>query len=325
MSPRNAAIVAAAKKGVRLEVIAYEFKVPANFVRGVLRRAGIVAPDARSDRRERAIAMRLAGSTLQVIATELSVSVSTAYKLVQGLARKPKRTQPTRRECAIISAYRSGRTFRDVGKEFGIVGERVRQIVRRFGVTRDEGGMFVKQFLKTAVRQQIKQTSIERQERTCLAKWGLSLEQYREHVATFGNTSTPRSPMDRYKCQRANAGKRGIAWQITFSEWWRVWCESGRWNECGPGSGYCMARHGDDGPYSVDNVYICTIGQNFSDAWLIDHPNRAKARGFTIASYSVKDGQRFMACLSSGDGKRHFAGFPSREAAEQFATDRLAA
>ena len=67
----------------------------------------------------------------------------------------------------------------------------------------------------------------------------------------------------RYLSQRQSAiGKRGIAWKINFSEWLSIWLASGKWDKRGVGRGsYCMARHGDAGPYAVGNVSIqlCTI------------------------------------------------------------------
>ncbi len=61
----------------------------------------------------------------------------------------------------------------------------------------------------------------------------------------------------RYYSQRQSSKKRGIAWQISFPEWVAVWMASGFLDQRGVGIGsYCMARHGDEGPYSVENVAI---------------------------------------------------------------------
>ena len=74
-------------------------------------------------------------------------------------------------------------------------------------------------------------------------------------------------PRYRFSIQRSHAKRRGIEWQMTFEEWFAVWQESGHWHERGNRVGqYVMARHGDTGPYSPDNVSIVTCSQNISEA-----------------------------------------------------------
>jgi hypothetical protein len=69
-----------------------------------------------------------------------------------------------------------------------------------------------------------------------------------------------------YAQQRKSAAERGVPWELTFREWWQIWSESGRWQERGVGrNGYCMARHGDVGPYKVGNVSIQSSLQNSRD------------------------------------------------------------
>jgi len=65
--------------------------------------------------------------------------------------------------------------------------------------------------------------------------------------------------------QKSNAKRRGIAWQLTFEEWSKIWIDSGKWELRGRNSGqYHMSRPGDQGPYAVDNVRIIlgTINQS---------------------------------------------------------------
>lgn len=71
------------------------------------------------------------------------------------------------------------------------------------------------------------------------------------------------NPKGVYIRQRANARRRGIPWEFTFNTWWGVWKNSGKWEHRGMGKGkYCMARRGDLGPYSPENVRIITFSQN---------------------------------------------------------------
>lgn len=190
--------------------------------------------------------------------------------------------------------YRSGETLAAIGAAHGLTRERVRQILAKGGIDRSCGGASIKSLLRVRDQESAKVRRNEKLERRALTKWGMTLAQYREHVALHGTTSNRRSPMARYISQRRNASKRGIAWEFTFADWWRIWQESGHWHERGRGTGYCMARYGDSGPYGPKNVYICTIGQNFSDSYLVDHPRRKRSThltaGVSIDHYKVRDG-----------------------------------
>src|ERR1700738_3167939 len=72
---------------------------------------------------------------------------------------------------------------------------------------------------------------------------------------------------DRYMTQRRNAMNRGIAFQLTFEEWWNIWRKSGRWHQRGnKGGQYQMARFADKGAYEVGNVRIVTMEENVVEA-----------------------------------------------------------
>lgn len=71
------------------------------------------------------------------------------------------------------------------------------------------------------------------------------------------------SPYKKFYLQRYRAGQRGIEWKLTFDEWWAIWTASGKWEQRGIYDGqFCMARHGDIGPYAVGNVEIITGNAN---------------------------------------------------------------
>lgn len=67
--------------------------------------------------------------------------------------------------------------------------------------------------------------------------------------------------------QRLSAKYRGVEWMLTFEQWIGIWETSGHLVERGRGKNkYCMARFGDKGPYSPNNVSICRNEKNVSDA-----------------------------------------------------------
>jgi hypothetical protein len=67
----------------------------------------------------------------------------------------------------------------------------------------------------------------------------------------------------KYKRHIVNAQLRGIAFELTFEDWLKIWVDSGHWGERGKrGDQYCMSRFGDLGPYALGNVEIITNAEN---------------------------------------------------------------
>ncbi len=63
-----------------------------------------------------------------------------------------------------------------------------------------------------------------------------------------------------------SARVRGIEFLFSFDEWLDVWITSGHFEERGRGvSSFCMARNGDVGPYSRENVKIITNAENLAE------------------------------------------------------------
>lgn len=117
-----------------------------------------------------------------------------------------------------------------------------------------------------------------------------------------------RTPRSAYHSQKQSARKRGIGWDFTFDEWWKIWEESGKWSERGPKQGqYVMARKGPDiGPYSPDNVVICLATEN--------HSNRqANRRGLPIGVSLHTRGKRFVARKMINGKRRHLGTYYSLE------------
>lgn len=80
-----------------------------------------------------------------------------------------------------------------------------------------------------------------------------------KHLVKIGATK-------QFSKQRGQAKDRGIAWEFTFEQWWKVWNESGHYEKRGVRVGqYVMARFNDIGPYSTGNVEIVTCSQNVKD------------------------------------------------------------
>ncbi len=66
-----------------------------------------------------------------------------------------------------------------------------------------------------------------------------------------------------YNSQRCTAGRRGIDWQLTKTQWLQIWVQSGHLHERGNRKGqFVMARLNDTGPYALGNIGIQPVEDN---------------------------------------------------------------
>lgn len=166
--------------------------------------------------------------------------------------QEPARSRFIARAEAFAVMYRSGATLADIGNAHGITRERVRQYLAGIGITGKDGGGHVAAQANAQKRGAAKDA-------VYLRRHGVTRDEY---------WSVPSPARRAFTQQKVNAKKRGIAWELTVTQWWKIWQDSGKWAQRGRGQGYCMGRHGDAGPYAVGNVYICTIGENFSHSYI---------------------------------------------------------
>lgn len=193
----------------------------------------------------------------------------------------------------MAALFRAGSTLSEIGVEYGITRERVRQLLKRdFGITRKDGGGRLKaeknRSLKAAKR-----------DADCISRRGCTWDQYVE-------LRRMRKPLAAFLRQKGNAGWRGIEWNLTLWQWWTIWQESGHWNERGRGQGYVMCRVGDAGPYAVGNVFIAPARENTSK-------QPRKTSGLPMGVLKNKSGYAARRCI---DGKSRYLGsYPSPEMA----------
>jgi hypothetical protein len=163
----------------------------------------------------------------------------------------------------MAALYRAGQTLEQIGTQYGVTRERVRQIIaKHHGLNAKSGGAHILGIEAKRKR------AVERDARY-LAQYGCTWDQYRE-VRAIGRAMVKagskfgRTPLGAYLLQRRNAHERGIRWEFNFWQWWSVWQASGHWEQRGRGQGYCMCRKGDAGPYALGNVYIAPSRENSS-------------------------------------------------------------
>lgn len=97
-------------------------------------------------------------------------------------------------------------------------------------------------------------------------KYNSNLSEDQKEAKRLATKNWWKSPKGKYTTQRSDAKRRGIKWEFTFDSWFKFWLDSGKWEQRSP-TGYCMCRFKDEGPYSVDNVYIDLASNNKKDAW----------------------------------------------------------
>jgi hypothetical protein len=162
---------------------------------------------------------------------------------------RPARTQLTERERNIYAAFTNGVSMPKIGESYGMSRQRVQQILkRRFAAGRSDGGQKI-------AAQSNAQSAYSKREAICIQKYGMTLDEYR-HCREVGATVA-------FKFQKKSAQYRGVDWSLSFSDWWKIWERSGKWEQRGRGTGkYCLARIGDKGGYSIGNVYVSLFEEN---------------------------------------------------------------
>lgn len=213
----------------------------------------------------------ISGGRVCQILRGIGVTAKDRPKRGVGAPGNYKRVVQVSSHQTMIDMYRSGSTLENIGGAYGISRERVRQIIASTGLTRIDGGSSIRCFLNSSKKISAAKAANEKTEARISSTWAMSLDNYKAHVAEYGSTSNPASPMSKYKQQRSNAKRRGIAWDFTFPEWWGVWQESGKWSERAlRKDGYVMARWGDGVvPYSVGTVHICTQSENSKESFIV--------------------------------------------------------
>lgn len=268
---RRESIVADLLAGIRPRHLAKRHGLTLNYVYLIAKRAGVsLAKAPRPDSETHILAKRRRAAVLELaslditrtkIASLLGLERSYVGQICKAAQVDPPREEsllePIRqrsRERAQVMAtlYRDGFTLEQIGQQYQLTRERVRQLLKKYcGMDARDGGQHV-------LKERAEAKRIQKRNAKSLRRWGCSWEQY---VAL----RKMKKPTRAYSQQRKNAQIRGIGWEFTLWTWWTTWQASGKWAQRGRGQGYVMCRQGDTGPYSPENVFIALAAQNSSD------------------------------------------------------------
>lgn len=251
------------------------------------------------------------GLSRQEAARRFGVSYTTMHKVSHDLdidfVRPGIGVADNDRADAMEAMYRAGKTLAEIGDLYGVSRERVRQILSKYRrMSADDGGQ--------AIRAKIdRERKRAQKEAECYRNRGCSTAQLRQ-LRSIGREmrksgqSRERTPVGAFTIQKRNAQLRGITWDLTLWDWWRIWQQSGKWEQRGrAGDAYVMCRFKDEGGYSIGNVYIATLRHNSTvqpnNPYRKDHPDFAKV----IELKTRRNRGSKIACSTDGCEGDHYA------------------
>lgn len=211
--------------------------------------------DALIERARQMESLAASGLTVYEIAEAVGVCRAVVYRWSYGAANKPARpgaNAASERAEKMAGMYRQGLSLAKIGQHFKITRERVRQVLAKQGIKAKDGGAHVSALLKES-----------RRTRDADARAQLAFGVSHAELAQLRKDRV----VEAFKRQSYAASNRGIAWRLTFAEWFAVWQTSGKLHLRGRGKGkYVMSRIRDDGCYEMGNVHIQLATENSRDA-----------------------------------------------------------
>ncbi|MBU2791838.1 hypothetical protein HAQ01_00070 [Acidithiobacillus thiooxidans] len=172
------------------------------------------------------------------------------------------------REITMERLYRQGETLAQVGDKFGLTRERVRQILKERGVSKDQGGEALqaarRKEQKERTRQQRRQARQEYLAEWCLQALGCTID---EAVRINGGKPITRqrscrpngSAYDKYLGIRNQVLLKNRTAYLSLPDWHQAWVRSGHWED-GPGHGWCLIKIDPQKPWELNNVHVVRAG-----------------------------------------------------------------
>jgi hypothetical protein len=147
----------------------------------------------------------------------------------------------TSRDADICRRFKNGETHKQIGDDYGVCRERIRQILKRYGLTHENGGFYKKSAKKKAAEQRARDNKF-------LVWWGCTRAE---------RALIPKDVQKAFKDKKRNVTTLGMEWSITLPEYWAIWQASGYWEVMSAGD-YGMSRKNNKKPWTKNNVHITT-------------------------------------------------------------------
>lgn len=173
------------------------------------------------------------------------------------------------RNAQMENLYRDGATMAEIGEQFTLTRQRVKQILDRRGLSKDQGGAAIRRkSLELEKRKALAQKRAAKKQE--MIKWcedhlGCSLQEaeaINNHVPIQRRGSkrnAPASILDRYLGTRDQCRHKGQRHYLTFPEWYAAWVASGHWDN-GPEKGWALVRVDPSQGWSSDNAQVVRMG-----------------------------------------------------------------
>jgi hypothetical protein len=164
------------------------------------------------------------------------------------------------RDQQIRIRYLAGETLASIGASFGVSAERVRKVVKRFGLDKSNAGL--------AVRNRDKPRSPD-VEPFSSRVYGCSPAELMQFT---------HEQRQSFLQQRTNVRRSDTLWLLSLPQWVAFWTRSGKWAERGRGpSKYGLSRIDPAGSFSAENVQVVSNYQ--STMWGRKRKSAARMRG----------------------------------------------
>jgi DNA-binding CsgD family transcriptional regulator len=190
--------------------------------------------------------------------------------------------QRKERDQKFIEMYKSGNTLFEIGIQFGITRERVRQRLNANGITGINGGASVKAASRTALREK---ANLERLDRRSIAIYGCTRNEMKDERAKL--TANENKNLERiYQQSRKKAQRSAIPWEITFPQFALLMkADCGFY---GRGKLNKVFRLVDPTkPYTIDNVAVMTHSQSSVLARVKDKTKLTPTQGRIMRLYDA--------------------------------------
>ena len=155
--------------------------------------------------------------------------------------RTARRADPAveARNQEICARYAAGETLAAIGLSFSISAERVRKILKNFGLDKTNAGLAIRNLNKPA-RPPV--------EPYCVRVYGCCAQQLEKFSL---------AERQAFLQQKTNVKRTDVPWNLTLPEWSDIWFRSGKWDQRGRGPfKYGLYRVNAGGPFSAANVLI---------------------------------------------------------------------
>lgn len=193
--------------------------------------------------------------------------IETLVAAANGRGHLAQRGRPPRgglgRDQEMKKLFENGATLQEIGTQFNVTRERVRQILKKAGITGKDGGARVSSALRKVDNAE---DQLFRRQARVIAVFDCDMDTFLSYNDGLPQ-STPGCLAMGYRSQKRNAERRGIEWKFNFPQWVDAWRMSGHIDQRGRGKQkYCMARIGDQGAYEPGNIYFTTNQNNGKEA-----------------------------------------------------------